>query len=201
MVLVENRRVVIPFIQDVFETIFLNTTSYNRGEHRYELEIIAPTNTIQLPESFKILCEDWLEVYIDENRVINPKIKSDFGGTLYEKFNVNIISRVITFSANITGQIKIVCDTNVPNEEDIDRSSCVITVQNVQGLKSSGISLYHEPVIMTEPENGYARLSFDRTSIIYVPKIGFSGTDQFNYCLINIHGQQSRNRCIRIKVG
>jgi len=201
VVLVENRRVVIPFIQDIFETMAINNTSYNRGEHRFNISLTTPTNTIQLPSSFKVLCEDWLEIYLDGKRVLNPRLSGDFGGTKYEKFNVNIETNLITFSSNITGDVVIVCDSNLPSEQETSNSSCVIEVQNVQGFKSSGISLYHEPVVMTEPENGYARLSFDRKSIIYVPQIGFSGTDQFNYCLINIHGQQSRNRCIRIKVG
>lgn len=200
MVLVENRRVVIPFIQDVYETILRNTTTYNRGEYRVNVSVQTPTNVIQLPPSFKILCEDWLEVYIDGQRLLNPRVSSDFGGTKYEKFNADILTNVITFSNDIVGEVTFVCDSNVPNEEDLDRSSCTISIQNVQGFKSSGVSLYHEPVVMTEPENGYARLSFDRKSIIYVPKVGFSGTDQFNYCIINNHGQQSRNRCIRIRV-
>lgn len=201
MVLVENRRVVIPFIQDIYKEIIFNYNKYNREEFRTVVDITTPTNTIQLPSTFKVLCEDWLEIYIDGKRVINPRVSSDFGGTNYEKFNVNIETGLITFSANITGQVTVVCDSKVLNEgEDSYLLSCIIPIQNAQGFKSAGISIYHEPVVMTEPENGYARLTFDRKSIIYVSNSYFVGTDQFNYCVINSHGQQSRNRCIRIKI-
>ncbi len=197
MVLVENRRVVIPFAKDLYEECPINQSlSVARNENRFTQVLVTPTPQISLP--FNVLCEDWVEVYLDGKRLVNPRAYGDFGGTEYEKFNV--ASQTITFKAPITGEVTVISDTNVPSADE-EEVGIFIGVENSQGYKSKTVSIYHEPVVMTEPEFGFARLSFDRKSILYVPNYGFSGADQFNYCIINSHGQQSRNRCIRVKVG
>jgi hypothetical protein len=197
MVLVDNRRVVIPFLKDIYKEVAINNISIvSRGENRYVQIFNDAISQIALP--FKILCEDWVEVYVDGKRLLNPRLYSNLGGTEYEKFN--IVGQTLIFKESIFGEIAVISDTNVPTAEE-EKAGVLIEIENAQGYKSKTISLYHEPVVMTPPEFGYARLSFDRKSILYVPYPGFSGMDQFNYCIINNHGQQSRNRCIRIKVG
>jgi hypothetical protein len=197
MVLVENRRVIIPFLKDIYKEVAINNIStITRGENRYIQIFNDVVSEIILP--FKILCEDWVEVYVDGKRILNPRLYSDQGGTEYEKFNV--VGQTLNFKESVFGEIIVISDTNIPSAEE-EKAGVLIDIENIQGYKSKSISLYHEPVVMTQPEFGYARLSFDRKSILYVPHPGFSGADQFNYCIINNHGQQSRNRCIRIKVG
>ena len=69
------------------------------------------------------------------------------------------------------------------------------TVKELQG-----ISLYTEPVIITQPQHGYARLSGDRQSIAYVPNVGYKGNDTFSWAMINQHGQISSPKCVQIKI-
>jgi hypothetical protein len=60
--------------------------------------------------------------------------------------------------------------------------------------------LYSEPVVLTEPVHGYARLSADRQSIVYVPDYNYVGMDTFSWTLITQHGQIGDPKCVYIKV-
>jgi hypothetical protein len=63
-----------------------------------------------------------------------------------------------------------------------------------------GDSHYAEPVVLTQPLNGYARISQDRRTIDYTPFAGKAGYDSFAYTLMTQHGQEGlpKNAYVRI---
>ena len=63
-----------------------------------------------------------------------------------------------------------------------------------------GDSLYCEPIVLSQPEHGYAKLSVDRKSMVYVPNPDYVGYDSFSYTLITQHGQIGMPKCIFIEV-
>jgi hypothetical protein len=60
--------------------------------------------------------------------------------------------------------------------------------------------LYAEPIVITQPVHGYARLSTDRRKIVYVPDVNFAGTDYFKWSMITQHGQIGDPICIEVTV-
>lgn len=191
MLLVPNRDVVIPFGGDIRLQRDVNLLADSRFENR---AVFACNNTTTINLSFTPVIADWVEIFVDGFRVLNPRVAGKQGGWLYERYNVE--GRTITFTEPISGSVTVVCDTRpVPQ-----RNASIIEVDNVQGFRSARASLYIEPVIVAEPVNGYARLSTDRMSMVYLPKTGFVGGDSFSYCLINNHGQYSKNYCVYISV-
>ena len=191
MLLVPNRDVVIPFGGDIRLPRDVNLLADSRFENR---AVFSCNNTATINLSFTPTVADWVEVFVDGFRVLNPRVAGIQGGWLYERYNV--AGRTITFAEPISGLVTVVCDTRpVPQ-----RNASIIEVDNVQGFRSARASLYIEPVIVAEPVNGYARLSTDRMSMVYLPKTGFIGDDSFSYCLINNHGQYSKNYCVYISV-
>lgn len=68
-------------------------------------------------------------------------------------------------------------------------------------IKSNqGIGLYCEPVIITQPAHGYARLTTDRQKIAYVPDAGYTGNDAFSWAMMTQNGQIGSPKCAQIKV-
>lgn len=191
MLLVPNRDIVIPFGGDIRIQRPINLLGDSRFENRAVFSG-SDISTIQL--AFTPTVADWVEVFVDGFRMLNPRVSSVTGGWLYEKYNVT--GSTVNFTEPVSGSISIVCDTTPA----IQRNASIIEVNNVQGFQSARASLYIEPVIMAEPVNGYARLSTDRMSMVYLPKTGFAGNDSFSYCLINNHGQYSKNYCVYITV-
>lgn len=63
-----------------------------------------------------------------------------------------------------------------------------------------GDSHYAEPVVLTQPLHGYARLSIDRKSINYTPFYDFKGYDSFSYTLITQHGQEGIPKNVYIRI-
>lgn len=63
-----------------------------------------------------------------------------------------------------------------------------------------GNGLYAEPVILTQPYHGYARLSTDRKTIVYVPDINYVGMDTFSWTIMTQRGQVGIPKCVEIKV-
>lgn len=57
-----------------------------------------------------------------------------------------------------------------------------------------------EPVVLTQPLWGYARLTKDRQGILYVPYRMFQGTDAFTYTLITQTGQIGEPKVITVDV-
>ena len=66
--------------------------------------------------------------------------------------------------------------------------------------QNTTIALYAEPVIITQPVHGYARLTADRQSIAYVPNLNYVGNDTFSWSLITQHGQIGTPKCVYIKI-
>lgn len=178
----------------VYASTASTASTYDRGENYFSMIADENVNEINLP--FKPLCTEFTEVYVDGIRLLNPRMFNVVGGTFFQSYNVS--SNVVIFnSISVKGFIEVISDTKVVPEDD----SVFINFKNAQGVNAVGLSLYCEPVVVTRPENGYARLSLDRKSLVYRPKINFNGIDSFSYCLINNHGQQSKVACIYIQVG
>jgi hypothetical protein len=70
---------------------------------------------------------------------------------------------------------------------------------NYTWYKNTSIALYAEPVILTQPVHGYARLTTDRQSIAYVPNLNYVGNDTFSWSLITQHGQVGTPKCVYIR--
>lgn len=285
MIKIPNYNVVVPVTPDL--------RLYTKPRYEYDAERNALTHTVQVTESVAVelpwlpTAQDWVEVYVDGVRLINPRVKNITGGSLFEVYNVT--DKVITFEKPITGSLTILCDTqatqhwrsllinasnvqgfyvykNVYNFEvanwpvingnyngltynvyyepgpDFQSNSYVI-IRNctptsfngnfrvinstpgsvtfrgkiagrgtmlkpgtIDGFGNAtikelqGISLYTEPVIITQPQHGYARLTGDRQSIAYVPSVGYKGNDTFSWAMINQHGQISSPKCVQIKI-
>ena len=201
MVIVKNRRVVIPFIDNI-EVIMPveNTSSFNRGAY-YTNFNFGETVPAYIDVPFNQFATEAVEIYVNGLRIINPRIRSIVGATEYEEFNVvenRIMLHFTKKHAVNYNSFEIIIERNPYPEQ----TGILIDIDNVQGSKSlSGISLFHEPIVMTRPRHGYARLDFYRKNLIYVPELNFNGTDNFSYCLINNHGQRSSSKCIFIQVG
>lgn len=285
MIKIPNYNVTVPVTPDL--------SLYIKPRYVYDAERQALSHSVQVTEAVTVqlpwlpTAQDWVEVYIDGVRLINPRIRSATGGSLFEVYNVS--DRIITFNTPVTGSLTILCDT----EPTHHWRSLLINAQNVQGFyiykdvynfvvtdwpvingyyngltykvfynsgptfqsnsyviikncvpsafngnfrvtsstpgsvtfrgntagrstmqkpgtingfgnarlkELQGISLYSEPVIITQPQHGYARLSGDRQSIAYVPNVGYKGNDTFSWAMINQHGQIGAPKCIQIKV-
>jgi len=191
MIEVKNRRVVIPFFEDIEITVPKNEIQYNRRELTHAVSV-AGVFQITLP--FTPLCTELTEVYENGQRRINPRLEKKAGGTTFSEYNV--FGNNIIFERSISGDIKIVCETQPYPEYNV----FTILIDNTQGYLSAGVSLFHEPIVMNEPANGYCRLSFDRKELVYQPKLGFTGRDSFSYTLINNQGQYGKPKCIYITV-
>jgi hypothetical protein len=191
MIVVKNRRVVIPFFEDIEITVPKNIISYNRGE-----QVFIPTSNtsyqIELP--FTPLCTELTEIYVNGLRRINRRLQNVPGGAVYSDYNV--YGNKINLTDPLSGDIKIICEMQPAPEYNVT----VMEIDNTQGYLSAGISLFFEPVVMSEPMNGYARLSIDRKELVYQPKLGFVGQDSFSYTLINNQGQFGTPKCVYINV-
>lgn len=192
MIEVKNRRVVIPFLEDIELTIPSNSIAYDRQEQLFVTTINDIQYQVTLP--FAPFCTELTEVYKNGIRIINPILQNIAGGALYAEYNV--YGNTINFENPISGDIKVICEMQPMPQYNVS----TIQIDNAQGYQSAGISLFHEPVVVTEPNNGYARLSFDRKELVYLPKLGFTGKDFFSYTVINNHGQYAKPKCIYITV-
>lgn len=63
-----------------------------------------------------------------------------------------------------------------------------------------GDALWSDPIAITQPMNGYVRLTEDRRNFLYVPNRNFKGNDGFVYTLITQHGQIGQPKYISITV-
>lgn len=89
---------------------------------------------------------------------------------------------------------------DVPSKAYITKPGKISGFGNLTTKQLQGISLYSEPIIITQPHHGYARLTTDRKSIAYVPNTNYSGFDTFSWTLINQHGQIGIPKCVQINV-
>jgi hypothetical protein len=286
MIKMPNYQVVLPLIPDLNVTTKMRTTTLGNREaltYRYSGSGITK---IKLP--WKPTVPEWVEVYIDDLRLVNPRTGSIEGGTLHDEFNIN--GSTINFTNPQSGSFYIICDTkpshfygalvvNPKNhqaivEEDIAANLVVMdtpiiggyqrgtkvhisynlgpefevgsyviirgnspssfngnfqvsastmgsveyttAAPNLATLSETGFvsgyattvsfyknitnSVYAEPIIITQPLHGYARLTSDRKSIAYTPNTYFKGNDTFSWALITQHGQVGVPKCLYVKV-
>lgn len=63
-----------------------------------------------------------------------------------------------------------------------------------------GDSRYAEPVILDQPQHGYARITEDRRHMAYVPFPDYSGLDAFTYTLLSQTGQAGQPKSVYVEV-
>jgi hypothetical protein len=288
MIKIPNYNVVVPVTPDLqYITKRRLDFTGERAELSYTITV-SETLFVRLP--WVPIASEWVEVYINGVRLINPRISDAIGGSLFEVYNI-IDNNGIKFSTPISGDLKIICDTkdkpwygavvidpkNIQSATEyknlynfnffnwpvsggsinglnyrvfydpgpiFEANSYVIvsdcepdnfngnfqvvnstadtvtyrgniaapsgTSMSTPGIISGfgngivkntkGISLYSEPVIITQPHLGYARLTADRKSIAYVPNYNYVGNDSFSWALINQHGQIGDPKCVNITI-
>lgn len=102
-----------------------------------------------------------------------------------------------TFGVAATGN-------NAPKQANsVTMTTQVLASANVynSGLnKRVGASHFAEPVVISQPQHGYAKISNDRTSIVYVPFPDYAGLDSFSYTLLSQHGQAGMTKGIYVEV-
>jgi hypothetical protein len=130
---------------------------------------------------------NWVEVWHDKWRVVNTD-------PLRPRYIVD--GNQVILNDIYNGAVLIVVDT----EPMPYYGASIIKVSNVQRDQYGLTSLFCEPVLMSQPENGYVRLSADRKSIAYVPFYQYVGTDTFLWTLITQHGQMGQAKCAKITV-
>lgn len=192
---ITNARAVQPFIRTLEVRTDSLTVSIDRGHNEQNVEMDNET-TINL--STFVFNRAWVEVYLDGFRIIN--YTRDFGNTF---LTYNIVGNQIIFSQPVTGNVKIIVDN-----PSVDEIGLVIPVVNIQGARTRATSsgqhfgaLHCEPIVLTQPVFGFARLTSDRLSILYVPPVGFNGGDAFSYTVVTDRGQIADPKCIFVQVG
>lgn len=288
MLKVPNYNVVVPTVPDL--RLITKRRTSNEGD-RNELSytfVASETTFVRLP--WVPTATEWVEVYVNNIRLINPRVTSAIGGSEFEVYNI-IDNNAIKFTLPITGEVKVICDTKATHWW----GSLIIDPKNVQGIyefknlygfnfydwpvvggsitglnykvfiepgpifepnsyviisdcvpsgfngnfkvtastadtvvfrgnvaapagtamntpgKIAGFgngtvktitvtALYAEPVIITQPYHGYARLTTDRQGVVYVPNLNYVGNDSFSWSMINQHGQIGDPKCVNITV-
>lgn len=227
MIIVPNHHVIVPRTNN--ESSFLPheiTTDKVKRRARVVRKYMDYEDTIIL--DFIPVSDLWIEVYLEEYRVINPHyLTKRTGAWPYEVFNVQ--GNKIFFNHPIKGNVKVVCDTITHTDAETSKTPGVaglhIDFQNIQSydiyehkfiptrysnnyykfensqLKLRiGDALYAEPLVLCEPCYGYVRVSKNRKELVYVPRKNFKGYDVFTYTLITQHGQMGPPAGYTIKV-
>lgn len=229
MLIVPNHHVIVPRTEDAYiEITTVASNPQTRRQAHVQRMTLSNTDTVQL--NFQPLSDQWLELYLDGYRIINPKYATHrTPGARYENYNL-VENNQIRFSEPQTGNLKIICDTltHTVAEGLIDGNiaGAMISFDNIQsydvyekrfnpsrypmpalGLVNTivrirvGDAHYCEPVVLSQPCYGYVRVSKDRRSLVYVPRISFSGYDVFGYTLMSQRGQMGMPAAITVKVG
>lgn len=195
MMRISNCLPVIPYVGNA-NMIVKKSTGFGRQAITIENDYTA-TTTISL--GMTPLIKEWVEVYLDGFRLVNSTLNFGDTHTSYEINGTNL-----TFNKPVTGHVIIIIDTQLCQVLPAEN---YLTVTNVQGAKTSSknpgtlVATYCEPVIMSLPHSGYARITDDRMSILYVPNSNFEGFDSFSYTVLTDRGQIANPRCIFVKVG
>lgn len=217
MLVVPNNHVIVPRTEEISVKVdnVVNSDQMKRRAHvrRYKLN-----NATMLELDFQPISDQWLELYLDGYRMINPKYPTfNTVGIRYETYNL-VNNHFIRFENPITGNLKVISDTlsHAPAESYIDnqQAGVIIDFDNIQNydvfekrfnpsrypmpqleLVNSVIRIrvgdahYAEPLVLTEPCYGHVRLTKDRKNFVYTPRPGYRGQDVFGYTLITTHGQ------------
>ena len=207
MININNCRTIIPPIDDMEITVPVNQTSdtfkqiLSRGELSFTYQM-ALTSQLQVP--WKIPSAEMVEIYKDGIRIINRS--TDFGETHLNppQLTYEIEDQLIIFNQPVAAEIKVICDQTI---QPFVPDEYIITIDNIFGGETLAptdeetyAATWCEPVICTQPYNGFARMSDDRKSIIYVPNPGYTGADAFSYTIITLRGQTAETKCIYITV-
>lgn len=150
-------------------------------------------------------------------RIINSKYPTR--NTLAIPYEVyNIVGNKILFSSPITGYVTVVSDTQFTRSN----FAKVIKIQNIHSLNTFvkrfnpgragsgttntqfkeriGDALYSEPVVLSQPRHGQAKLTMDRKNITYVPDSEYYGLDCFTYTMLTQHGQIGDPKVIYLEI-
>ena len=66
--------------------------------------------------------------------------------------------------------------------------------------KVVGLSHFAEPIVLSQPQHGFVRISRDRTAMVYTPFPYYSGLDSFSYTLLSQHGQAGMPKSVTVEV-
>lgn len=126
MLKVPNYNVIVPTVPTIRLTTFRRTTDDGNRLARVFDFTANETTLIQLP--WMPTSPHWVEIYIDGIRLINPTTTNTVSGREYEVFNV--LGNLIRFNTPVTGQLKIICDTQGAHWQ----RSLIIGADNVQAF-------------------------------------------------------------------
>jgi hypothetical protein len=191
-----NARFVQPFVDVQYITVLRNDDpTVTRGAQVYSETITSSTLTLPWTPSNP----NWVEVYVDGFRMVNASY--NFGET---RNAFTISNKVISFSGPVDGLVQVINDRFFRYDFPEDN---YIRVSNSQGAKTKNTvpgnylaSYFCEPVVLTQPYNGFARLTDDRKSVVYVPNYNFVGQDTFSYTVLSDRGQIAEPKCVYITV-
>ena len=194
---IKNARFVQPYVDVVDMTVRSLSKSFPRGS--VVVRQTGPLTSIVLPRA--PAHKDWVEVYVDDFRLVNASL--DFGAT-HEDFEV--FDDRIDFHNSVTGDVKVVLDYDANPIRMPDEN--IIVIDNCQGAKTKAtrvgdlyVSYFCKPMILTEPHYGYVRLTDDGLNLVYFPNAGYAGYDAFSYTVISERGQIAAPKCVNVKVG
>lgn len=228
MQIVPNHHVIVPKVYDITGEMPVVTTDVRtRRQAHIQREVL--NNDYQVQLNFVPLSDQWIELYLDDYRIVNPKYATiATPGVRYDEYNLDA-NYVIKFLNPQTGNLKIICDTlshtDAESYINYQPAGIYILFDNLQshdvfqkhftpsrypmpnlGLSHTAIQVrvgdahYCEPVVLTQPCFGYVRLTKDRKNLIYVPRPTFKGYDVFGYTMISQHGQMGLPASCTIKV-
>lgn len=227
MLVIPNHHVIVPKTENRTYTLatIITDDTCRRQAHVQHFSV-ANVTSIQL--DFTPLSDQWLEIYLDGYRVINPRYgTTETRYVRYETYNMAANNQV-RFGNVISGNLTVVCDTQSHTRAEIRTQANVAGVtmrfDNIQNydvfekrfnpsrypmanldLRNTimrirvGDGLYSEPQVLAQPCYGFVRLTMDRKSLVYVPRPGFQGWDVFGYTLMSQHGQMGRPATITVK--
>jgi hypothetical protein len=185
MVVTPIEYVDIPTVDDIDVGITKNFDRPAPREAQFYDFTLVNNNVIILP--ITPFNADWVEVWHGHWRIINTDPNSP-------RYIVN--GNQVILNDIDQGRITVVVELNpLPYY-----GASIIRVTNVQRDQYGQTSLFCEPILLSQPQYGYVRLTADRKSIAYVPNYLYVGRDTFLWTLMTQHGQLGQAKCARVKV-
>lgn len=131
MIRIPVHRMIVPRTQELSFYIPVRNTDANLARNANVQHTIMSNDYI-LPLTFMPRAHAWIEVYIDGNRVINPRyVTANTAGIHYEEFNI-LSNNAIAFTGPVTGNVTVICDTEIePRAEKLGKG-IVIDIENTQ---------------------------------------------------------------------
>ena len=227
MLVVPNHHVIVPKTQDLTYQLPWSITAPGT-ERRAHIQRAFVSNVTQFQLNFQPLSDQWVEVYLENFRLLNYKyVIQETRAYPYETYNLD--GNVIVFTSNVSGNLKVISDTLAwsPCEDRLESGFSGIPMEfenihsydlfekrfvpsrfsnNPLNLEPTVIRVrvgdahYAEPVVLSQPCYGYVRVSKNRMGLVYVPRKNFKGWDVFSYTLLSQHGQPGKPACITVNV-